>query len=94
MAISRTSRYQRNETALVPDRNGQLQLAIMPRKPAEQSLRVSDYRWRAHERVDSVAAEYYGSETSWWMYAEANPRVLDWTTPPAGLQVMVPRGLA
>ncbi|MFB7311713.1 hypothetical protein [Streptomyces sp. NPDC056192] len=94
MAISRTSRYQRNETALVPDRNGQLQLAVMPRRPADQSLRVSDYRWRAHERVDSVAAEYYGSESSWWMYAEANPRVLDWTQPPVALQIMVPRGLA
>ncbi|MET8342452.1 hypothetical protein [Streptomyces microflavus] len=94
MAISRTSRYQRHETALVPDRKGQLQLAIMPRKPADQALRVSDYRWRADERVDTVAAEYYSSESSWWMYAEANPRVLDWTNPPAGLQIMVPRGLA
>ncbi|MFC4498534.1 MULTISPECIES: hypothetical protein [Streptomyces] len=94
MAISRTSRYQRNETALVPDRNGQLQLTVMQRLPVDQSLRVSDYRWRAAERVDAVAAQYYGSETSWWMYAEANPRVLDWTQPPAGLQIMVPRGVA
>lgn len=94
MAISRTSRYQRHETALVPDRHGQLQLAVMPRKPTSQSLRVSDYRWQAGERVDAVAVEYYSSESSWWMYAEANPRVLDWTRPPAGLQIMVPRGLA
>ncbi|MEV8399219.1 hypothetical protein [Streptomyces niveus] len=94
MAISRTSRYQRHETALVPDRKGQLQLAILPRKPTDQALRVSDYRWRADGRVDAVAAEYYSSESSWWMYAEANPRVLDWTNPPAGLQIMVPRGLA
>ncbi|MEV6309995.1 hypothetical protein AB0M10_15520 [Streptomyces sp. NPDC051840] len=94
MAISRTSRYQRNATALVPDRNGQLQLAVMRRAPAGQSLRVSDYRWRADERVDTVAADYYESESSWWMYAEANPRVLDWTQPPAGLQILVPRGVA
>ncbi|MFD9815126.1 hypothetical protein [Streptomyces sp. NPDC059080] len=94
MAISRTSRYQRHETSLVPDRHGQLQLAIMRRQPTNQTLRVSDYRWRSDERVDSVAAEYYSSESSWWMYAEANPRVLDWTRPPTGLQIMVPRGLA
>jgi phage tail protein X len=94
MAISRTSRYQRNATALVADRKGQLQLAVMQRSPTDQSLRVSDYRWRSGERVDSVASEYYGSETSWWMYAEANPQVLDWTNPPAGLQIMVPRGVA
>ncbi|MGW3272790.1 hypothetical protein ACWDFH_15135 [Streptomyces kronopolitis] len=66
----------------------------MPRRPTNQSLRVADYRWRADERVDSVAALFYGSESSWWMYAEANPRVLDWTKPQAGLQIMVPRGLA
>ncbi|NIY68043.1 hypothetical protein [Streptomyces malaysiensis] len=94
MPISRTSRYQRNETALVPDRHGRPQLAVLHRAPVDQKLRVSDYRWRAHERVDSVAAEYYGSETSWWMYAEANPQVLDWTQPPAGIQIMVPRGVA
>ena len=94
MAISRTSRYQRNATSLVADRNGQLQLAVMHRKPADQSLRVSDYRWRSSERVDDVATRYYGSESSWWMYAEANPAVLDWTQVPTGRQIMVPRGLA
>lgn len=94
MAIDITSRYQRNETALVPDRNGRLQLAIMPRRPVAQTLRVTDYRWRTQERVDDVSARYYGSESSWWMYAEANPAVMDWTQVAAGQQIMVPRGLA
>ncbi|MEV7902176.1 tail protein X [Streptomyces anulatus] len=94
MAISLTSRYQRHATALVRDRRGNLQLAVMSRAPENQSLRVSDYRWRSHERVDDVSTRYYGSETSWWMIAEANPRVLDWTQVPAGMQIMVPRGLA
>jgi phage tail protein X len=94
MAIDITSRYQRNETALVADRNGKLQLAVMPRRPAEQTLRVSDYRWRAGDRVDDVASRYYGSESSWWMYAEANMQILDWTQVPPGQQIMVPRGVA
>ena len=94
MAIDITSRYQRNETALVTDRNGNLQLAIMKRAPVDQKLRVTDYRWRSDERVDVVAARYYGSESSWWMYAEANPQILDWTQVPVGQQIMVPRGLA
>ena len=94
MAIDITSRYQRNETALVPDRSGTLQLAVMPRRPAQQTLRVTDYRWRTNERVDSVASRYYGSESSWWMYAEANPGILDWTQVQAGQQILVPRGLA
>lgn len=94
MTISRTSRYQRNATALVRDRHGQAQVAVMRRRPVEQLLRVSDYRWRGGERVDDVAARYYSSESSWWMFAEANPKVLDWTDPPAGIQIMVPRGVA
>ncbi|MGW3153709.1 tail protein X [Streptomyces sp. NPDC001089] len=94
MAIDITSRYQRNETALVADRSGNLQLAIMTRRPVDQTIRVTDYRWRTGERVDAVAARYYGSESSWWMYAEANPRLMDWTQVPAGQQIMVPRGLA
>ncbi|MFE2539055.1 hypothetical protein [Actinacidiphila glaucinigra] len=94
MAIARTSRYQRNATALVAGRDGQLRLAVMHRRPVDQSLRVSDYRWRDSERVDDVSTRYYGSESSWWMYAEANPGVLDWTQVAAGQQVMVPRGVA
>lgn len=94
MAISLTSRYQRNDTALVKDRNGQLQLAVLRRPPQTQSLLVSDYRWRGNERVDTVSSRYYQSESAWWMFAEANPGVLDWSDVPAGQQIMVPRGLA
>lgn len=94
MAISRTSRYLRNEVALVKDRHGRLQQTVLRRVPEDQKLRVSDYLWRAGERVDTVAATYYGSESSWWMYAEANPNMLDWTNPDPGFSLMVPRGLA
>lgn len=94
MAIDITSRYQRNEVALVPDRVGRLQLAVMPRRPVAQTLRVTDYRWRAAERVDEVASRYYGSESSWWMVAEANPSILDWSQVQAGQQILVPRGVA
>lgn len=94
MAIDITSRYQRNTTALVPDRHGNLQLAIVHRRPSAQTLRVTDYRWREEERVDDVASRYYGSESSWWMIAEANPGILDWTQVPTGQQILVPRGVA
>ncbi|WP_369042227.1 hypothetical protein [Streptomyces sp. Midd1] len=94
MAIDITSRYQRNEVALVPDRAGRLQLAIMPRRPVAQTLRVTDYRWRTAERVDDVSTRYYGSESSWWMIAEANPSILDWAQVPAGQPILVPRGVA
>jgi phage tail protein X len=91
MLISRTSRYQRNSTALVNDRNGNPQLYIVHRQPVAMALQVSDYLWRQADRVDSIAGDYYGSESSWWMFAEANPHVLDWSEVTAGTRVRVPR---
>ncbi len=95
MAISRTSRYQRHPTALVVDRHGRRQVAIMRRAPVEQRVRVVDTLWKHGDRVDLLAARYLGgAPQEWWMIAEINPRVLDWTSPPAATPVMVPRAVA
>jgi phage tail protein X len=91
MLISRTSRYQRNITAVVDDRNGAPQRYIVHRQPVAMTLQVNDYLWRQGDRVDSLAASFYGSESSWWMIAEANPSVLDWVSVPAGTRIRVPR---
>lgn len=91
MLISLTSRYQRNTTALVDDRDGNSQLYIVHRPPVGMVVQVNDYLWRQSDRVDKLAADYYGSESSWWMFAEANPHVLDWSAVPAGTRVRVPR---
>lgn len=95
MAVSLTSRYQRNDVGLIVDRHGALQRAILRRAPQAQTLRVSDHLWQAGDRVDLLGARYYGSETSWWMIAEANrAAVLDWTSPAPGTALVVPRGVA
>jgi hypothetical protein len=91
MLISRTSRYQRNFTALVADHAGNPQEYIVHRQPVAMTLQVNDYLWTQDDRVDSVAADFYGSETSWWMIAEANPQVLDWTEVAVGTRIRVPR---
>lgn len=91
MLIDRTSRYQRNLLDLVADRNGNPQQYIVHRTPVAMTLQINDYLWRQYDRVDSVAAGYYGSESSWWMIAEANPQVLDWTSVVPGTRVRIPR---
>ncbi|MBD0734068.1 tail protein X [Streptomyces sp. CBMA29] len=91
MLISRTSRYQRNVTALVQDRNGATQQYIVHRVPTAMTLQVNDYLWQQGDRVDSLAADYYGSESSWWMIAEANPHVLDWADVAPGTHIRIPR---
>lgn len=94
MAISRTSRYQTNQTALFAGRDGSAQLAIVHQTPSAVSLRVRDTLWTGRSRVDLLGAAHYRAEDAWWVLARANPSVLDWTAPAAGTAVMVPRGLA
>jgi hypothetical protein len=94
MAISRVSRYQRNTTSLVVDRHGNRQLAIMRRAPVSQTVRVMDTLWQAGDRVDLLANRYFGSAQEWWVIAETNPQVLDWTAPAQSTPVMVPRAVA
>lgn len=94
MAISRTSRYQVNQVALFTDRNGNAQVGIVHRTPTTQNLQVRDALWRDSTRIDSIAAAQYRAEDAWWVYARANPNVLDWTSPPAGTAVMIPNGVA
>lgn len=91
MLISRTSRYQRNLTALTNDRGGHAQQYIVHRQPQAMVVQVQDYLWQEGDRVDTLAASYYGSETAWWMIAEANPQVLNWSSVPVGTPVRVPR---
>lgn len=94
MAISRTSRYQRNTTAVVVDRNGNRQVAIMRRVPEARRIRVMDYLWQVPDRVDTLASRYYGSQTRWWEFAEVNPHILDWTRPEPASPVMIPHAVA
>ncbi|KJK55521.1 hypothetical protein [Saccharothrix sp. ST-888] len=92
--ISRTSRYQTNALATFVDRHGNAQIGIVYQPPTAQRLTVRDYRWRDSDRVDTVAYRYYQAEDAWWMYARANPQILDWTRPSAGTAVMIPSGMA
>lgn len=94
MAISRTSRYQTNQTALFTDRNGSPQLGIVHQAPAAQRLSVRDTLWSANSRVDVLGAAHYRAEDAWWIIAKANPGTLDWTAPAPGTAVMVPNGVA
>lgn len=92
MAVSRTSRYQTNQTSLFTDRSGAAQLGIVHQAPAAQRVLVRDTLWAQHARVDAVAAAHYRAEDAWWLFARANPATLDWTEPAPGTAVMVPYG--
>jgi phage tail protein X len=89
-SVALTSRYQRNIIGIVLSSTGIPRQAILHRYPQPMVLRVREHLWTAYDRLDILAARYYGNEVSWWMIAEANPRILDWTTIPVGSIIRIP----
>jgi phage tail protein X len=89
-SISLSSRYQRNRVGTVVSRNGVPRQAILHRYPTPLLVQVVEHLWTSFDSIDILAARYYGNESSWWMIAEANPRILDWTSIPVGTIVRIP----
>lgn len=90
MAVSLTSRYRQNQIGIIPSRDGIPRQAILHRFPDAVVLRVVEHLWTRYDRIDLLAARYYGNETSWWMIARANPAIADWTSVPIGSIVRIP----
>lgn len=89
-SIALASRYQRNRTGIILSKNRIPRNAILHRYPQPLILRVVEHLWTSYDRIDILAARYYGNETSWWMIAESNPRILDWTAIPVGTIIRIP----
>lgn len=89
--ITDSSRYARNAVAPVTDARGVTRPTILPLAPEDVAFSVQYYTWAAHDRVDTVAHRFYGSEQLWWLFARANPQVLNWVAVPAGTVIRVPR---
>jgi phage tail protein X len=89
-SIALTSRYQRNRTGVILSSTGIPRQAILHRYPQSLILQVVEHLWTRYDRIDILAARYYGNETSWWMIAESNPRILDWTNIPIGTIIRIP----
>ncbi|MFE6739797.1 hypothetical protein [Streptomyces tubercidicus] len=94
MTISAGSRYARNTVTPFVGTDGRTRQTIMPRKPDAIDLTVVDYTWRESDRVDLLAAHLYGDETMWWVFAQANPEILDWTHVRPGTIVRLPSGIS
>jgi nucleoid-associated protein YgaU len=90
--ISSSSRYSKNTVQNLTGSDGIIRQTIMPRASVSRNLVVTDYTWRAGDRVDLLAARAYGDETLWWVMADANPQILDWTSIPVGTIVRIPLG--
>lgn len=50
-----------------------------------------DYTWKQGDRIDSIAAEFFLFPTRWWIIAEFNPKITDWTNITPGTNIRIPR---
>lgn len=75
--ITTGSRYRKNGLAvLITQADGEKRLAVYVQRYARP--RAVNYRYRtavSGDRFDSLAFEYYGDPTFWWVLASANPEV-------------------
>lgn len=88
--ITSTSRYTRNTVAPVTDAAGVTRPTILPLTPQAATYTVQYYTWGAHDRVDQVAWRFYGSERLWWVFADANPQIVNWVAVPQGTVIRIP----
>lgn len=88
--IDSMSRYTRNQVAPVTDAGGVTRLTILPLTPQEAVYQVQYYTWSIHDRVDTVARAFYGSEKLWWLFAQANPQITNWISVPSGTVIRIP----
>ena len=48
------------------------------------------HEYVAGERLDQIAAKYYGKPEFWWIIPEYNPEIQDITDIPAGTELRIP----
>lgn len=90
MAISSDSRYTTATISTNEGPNGETLQEMHPAFPTSRMVTYTYYRVVAGERVDTIAHDFYGKATLWWMIADANPEILDWAELSPGDVIRVP----
>lgn len=89
--IGTRSRYTTAAIQTVEAPDGTRQEMRVP-FPRSRLITFTFYQTRQNDRVDTLAFFYFGDPTLWWMLANANPEILDWTDIPVGTVLRIPNG--
>lgn len=89
--ISADSRY--SQSALVTFTvNGADRQVIVAGQQAPFTVTYSYHQVTGGETIDQIAYASYGDATRWWVIADANPEVMNWSTLASGSLIRVPNG--
>ena len=89
--IFANSRYEDTEKVYVdtPDGRERRQVVSFPRYYSARFI-AKKHIVREDQRLDQIAALYYGDPESWWMISVANPEVFYPEEVPAGTVLRIP----
>jgi nucleoid-associated protein YgaU len=87
--ISANSRYAAS-TVISVDKDGQPVNVITPGQQQPQTISYVSHMVTDLDRLDNLSNQYYGDPTAWWIIANANPEIIDWTNLTPGAIIRVP----
>lgn len=90
MPVFPMSRYVKAAVVRVADSTGSYHPTIFPAGPQPHRFNYTEYLVMDGDRIDTLAARFLGSETSWWQIADANPEILKWVDIPMGTVLRMP----
>lgn len=92
MTISSTSRYATSQVVTITGPDGTPRQVIVPSEQVPYSFNFVFHIVTGTEddRADLLAANYYGNAQLWWMIADANPEILNWTSLDTGTVIRIP----
>jgi nucleoid-associated protein YgaU len=64
--------------------------AITWNEPTDTTIRFTWHQVHGEEFIDGIAYDYYGDSTLWWVIANANPEILDYSVLPPGTLLRIP----
>jgi nucleoid-associated protein YgaU len=89
MTIASNSRYA--QSVVVPIVfNGKSRQTIVSSEQIPFVIQYTFHQVTSNERIDNIAFQFYGDATRWWVIADANPEILDWSTITEGTLIRVP----
>lgn len=92
--INSNSRYANSQVLLIDDPDEPTaRVVIVPSqaKPYQFQFLFHIVTGVENNRVDLIAANYYGDSQLWWKIADANPEILNWGNLETGTVIRIPK---
>lgn len=88
--ISANSRYANSTVMPSVNLDGNDAMVIQFTAPTDLVFKYTFHQVTADDRVDMLASRFLGDPTLWWVIANANPEILDWSELTPGYPLRIP----